>query len=85
MEKLLKEAVVCERLQVGRTTLWSLNRDGELVPVKIGKSTRWAEADLDAYVERLRSRRVDDMGARSVEATAASTGSTLAQHQEALR
>ena len=37
-------------LGVGRTAIYYLARDGHLTPVRIGRSTRYAVADLEAYV-----------------------------------
>jgi excisionase family DNA binding protein len=37
-------------LSVGRTTLYYLTRDGELTAVRIGRSTRYAVSELEAYV-----------------------------------
>ena len=39
-------------LGVGRTTLYHLTCDGHLTPVRIGRSTRYAVADLEMYVHR---------------------------------
>lgn len=37
-------------LNVGRTTIYYLARDGAITPVRIGRSTRYAVEDLEAYV-----------------------------------
>jgi excisionase family DNA binding protein len=39
-------------LGVSRTTIYYLTRDGELTPVRIGRATRYAVSDLEAYVNR---------------------------------
>jgi excisionase family DNA binding protein len=39
-------------LGVCRTTVYYLTRDGELTPVRIGRATRYAISDLEAYVNR---------------------------------
>jgi excisionase family DNA binding protein len=44
-----------QMLGVGRTTLWQLDQRGELRCVHIGRSVRWAVADIDDYITRLRS------------------------------
>jgi excisionase family DNA binding protein len=46
-----------DRLGIGRTTLWGLIRDGQIPTVTIGRRRLIAEADLQAYVARLRSGR----------------------------
>jgi excisionase family DNA binding protein len=40
-------------LNVSRTTLYYLTRDGRLTAVRIGRSTRYAVAELEAYVRDL--------------------------------
>jgi excisionase family DNA binding protein len=42
-------------LGVSRTTLWELSRRGELPCLHIGRSVRWAVADIDAFIARMRS------------------------------
>ena len=37
-------------LGVGRTTLYYLTRDGELTAIRIGRATRYAVEELEAYV-----------------------------------
>lgn len=44
-----------QMLGVGRTTLWRLHQRGELPCVHIGGAARWAVADIDDYIARLRS------------------------------
>lgn len=43
------------RLDVGRTTVYRLLREGELQSVKIGRRTLITSASIDAYVRRLES------------------------------
>lgn len=42
-------------LRIGRTTIYALMKAGELRPVHIGRSCRLARAELERYVDRLRS------------------------------
>jgi predicted DNA-binding transcriptional regulator AlpA len=44
-----------QMLGVGRTTLWRLHQRGELRCVHIGGAARWAVADIDDYIAKLRS------------------------------
>jgi excisionase family DNA binding protein len=37
-------------LGVGRTTLYYLTRDGEITAIRIGRATRYAVSELEAYV-----------------------------------
>jgi excisionase family DNA binding protein len=46
-------------LNVGRTTIYYLARDGFLTPIRIGRATRYAFDDLEAYV-RTRGRTTAD-------------------------
>ena len=39
-------------LAISRTTLYFLARDGDLTAIRIGRSTRFAVAELEAYVTR---------------------------------
>ena len=43
-------------LSMGRATIYELIRDGELTVLKIGRSSRIATDDLEAFVERRRAR-----------------------------
>ena len=36
----------CRLLSIGPTTLYSLSKQGQLTPVKIGRATRWRRDDL---------------------------------------
>jgi excisionase family DNA binding protein len=42
-------------LAVSQRTLWGLTDRGEVPCVRIGRAVRYAVADLNAYVERLRA------------------------------
>lgn len=43
---------VASELQVSTRTVWRLLSSGELIaPVRIGGSTRWRRAELDAWLE----------------------------------
>jgi excisionase family DNA binding protein len=44
-----------QRVGVGRTTIYSLIRSGDLRTVSIGRRRLVAEADLRSFVDRLRS------------------------------
>ena len=37
-------------LNVGRTTIYYLAHDGAITPIRIGRSTRYAVEELEAYV-----------------------------------
>ena len=37
-------------LNVGRTTIYYLARDGAITPIRIGRSTRYAVEELESYV-----------------------------------
>ncbi|WP_138734877.1 helix-turn-helix domain-containing protein [Modestobacter excelsi] len=51
-------------LRVGRTTVYTLMRIGELRPVHIGRSCRLSLAELLRYVDRLETPSEADEGAR---------------------
>lgn len=42
-------------LSLGRATIYELIRDGDLTVLKIGRSSRIATEDLEAFVERRRT------------------------------
>ena len=44
-----------EQLSIGRTMAYDLIRQGELPSIKIGQRRLVARADLESYVERLRT------------------------------
>jgi excisionase family DNA binding protein len=48
---LVTTAQAAALLNVGRTTLYYLTRDGELTAVRIGRATRYALSELEAYVQ----------------------------------
>ena len=52
---LLTERQVCERLQLGRSTIRKLWSDGELVPLHVGRAVRWPASAVEEYVERLKA------------------------------
>lgn len=52
--QLLRTREVAERLGVSTRTVERLAKAGELVRVRIGGSTRFSAADVDALVERSR-------------------------------
>lgn len=45
---------VCEQLSISRSSVGRLVTDGELPCYKLGKSLRYYQSDVDAYVERCR-------------------------------
>ena len=45
---------VCDQLSISRTSVGRLVTDGELPCYKLGKSLRYYQSDVDAYVERCR-------------------------------
>ena len=50
---LLTPEEAAELLRVGRTTIYTLMKAGELRPVHIGRSCRLPRAELERYVRRL--------------------------------
>ena len=52
---LLTPEEAAQVLRIGRTTIYALMKAGELRPVHIGRSCRLARAELERYVDRLRS------------------------------
>jgi len=48
---LLSVKQVAVRLNVSKRTVWRLVSSGELIqPIKIGGSTRWRQAEVDAWI-----------------------------------
>ncbi len=57
MQPRLKDLpAACEHLTVSRAKLYNLIAAGEIKAVKIGRSTRFETADLDAFIDRLISK-----------------------------
>ena len=55
-ERLLTNREVCERLAVSRTQLHYMTRRGEFPePIRIGRSLRYREIDVDAWIAALAS------------------------------
>lgn len=54
MANLLNMKQVTSQLNVSERTVHRLIADGSLNPLKMGKSWKFEQSDIDAYVERLR-------------------------------
>jgi predicted DNA-binding transcriptional regulator AlpA len=52
-QMLLTESDAMAALHLSRTSLRKLWSEGKLVPVKIGRSIRYTNADISAFVEQL--------------------------------
>jgi excisionase family DNA binding protein len=62
---------VGERLHVSHSTVKRLVREGELEPIRIGRSVRFAEEDVDALI--MRRRNADAAPARTASSTSTPT------------
>jgi excisionase family DNA binding protein len=51
MELLLREPEALEAMRISRTTLWRLRREGQLRPIKIGRSVRYPAAEVRRWVD----------------------------------
>lgn len=51
---LLKRGEASDYLRISERHLCAITRRGELPAIKLGNSVRYAQADLDAYIERCR-------------------------------
>ena len=61
---LFTESEVMAALRLSRTSVIKLRSEGKLVPVKIGKSIRYTNADISAFVDQLaveRQRRLNGL------------------------
>ena len=67
---LFRPAEAADSLGVSRARLYQLIAAGEIDSVKVGASRRIPAADLDAFVQRLRSERTRDGAARQATASA---------------
>lgn len=53
INQLLTTREVCDMLRIGKTTLWRWSRRGDFPqPVKLGHSTRWRQADIQAMLNQ---------------------------------
>ena len=52
-QMLLTESDACKVLHLSGTSLRKLWAEGKLVPLKIGRSIRYTNADISAFVEQL--------------------------------
>jgi excisionase family DNA binding protein len=64
MQELLDRQAVCQRLGISIRTLTRLIGEGQITPVRIGTSVRFAPSDVDSFVQRSR----DDRARPEVEA-----------------
>jgi excisionase family DNA binding protein len=55
-QRLIPVAEALRRLGVGRTSLYRLFAEGELMPLKVGARTFVAASDIDAFISRLITR-----------------------------
>ena len=62
MQLLLTEREVGEQLRLGRSTVRRLMDTGQLAPIRIGRSLRFAATDVQAYIARLREEAQDGQG-----------------------
>lgn len=46
----VKDAI--EYLSISKATLYNLINDNQLLPIKIGKSTRFDKIDLDLFIDK---------------------------------
>ncbi|MGE0541498.1 MAG: helix-turn-helix domain-containing protein [Dehalococcoidia bacterium] len=51
---LLDVQETCTALKISRTQLYAVMQRGELPPVRIGRSVRFAVRDVEAFIERQR-------------------------------
>jgi predicted DNA-binding transcriptional regulator AlpA len=61
---LFTESEVMAALRLSRTSVIKLRSEGKLVPVTIGKSIRYTNADISAFVDQLaveRQRRLNSL------------------------
>ena len=54
LEPLMTVQGVCDVLGVSKPTLYRIIRVGELAPIRVSRSPRFAPADVRAYLERHR-------------------------------
>jgi excisionase family DNA binding protein len=54
MADLLSMRQVTQQLGISERTVYRLMEEGELTPFKMGKSWRFEQSDIDAYIGRLR-------------------------------
>ena len=54
LEPLLTVSGVCELLDVSRQTLYRLIHRGELMPIRVSRSPRFAPDEVRRYLERQR-------------------------------
>ena len=54
-ETLLTVQEAMQRLKIGRTYLYKLIGDGDLHTVRLGRSVRIREAELDGYIRSLQA------------------------------
>ncbi len=56
-ERLLSATEVCERLGIGRSTLYAHLGERYPRPVKLGTATRWLESEIAELIEQLAAAR----------------------------
>jgi len=56
--RLLAIHQVCHRTGLGRTTIYDLVSKGQHpAPIKVGRSSRWVDLEVDGWIEQLISKR----------------------------
>ena len=57
VDRLLTAQEAAKILTISPRHLWDLTKQGELPAIKMGRSVRYAQADIDAFIAKSRTRR----------------------------
>ena len=52
--RLITSVEAAEYLDISERHLWTITHRGDLPAIKLGRSKRYSQADLDAYIDRRR-------------------------------
>ena len=66
-QMLYTESQLCEAYQLSRSTIRRKMAEGEIVPVRIGRSIRFVAADVEAFVARLREEAQEGLNDRDTD------------------
>ncbi|MFN0119917.1 MAG: helix-turn-helix domain-containing protein [Blastocatellia bacterium] len=53
MTKLYTESELCQLLDLSRTTVWRLRKNGALRAVRFGRTVRYSQEQIDELVKRM--------------------------------
>lgn len=58
----LNSKQACKLLGIGRTKLWQLEKEGLLIPARVGRKLIYQSADIQALFKKLQDKNINSPG-----------------------